>query len=154
MTNQIQYPQEWTNVGDTNPERYGGLFIKRKASGWLIIETRHYADIHDSVSENQYQFMHKLLENDEVWVNGNPYKGFTEWAINKLNEFNLSFDVENDPYLPENETFEDYVDYYMENHIDEIINSLCFCVNHSEQINYDENYWGYLENYGIEESNF
>ena len=162
LENHYAYPTEWQIYGDVNPERHGGIFVKWDRDMWEVIETHHYADLPKGLSENEHMFEHMWIEPMDIWVNGNPYNGFNERMLNQLNAFsNLPitiFNPENsDKHLPDNETYEQYVDYYLENEwqklIGYVIHSMRGYVD-SSPINYDKDYWGYLEKKGIEKENF
>jgi hypothetical protein len=160
--NLYAYPTEWQNYGDVNPERHGGIFVKWDRDMWEVIETRHYADIHDSVSENQHMFEHMWIEPMDIWVNGNPYNGFTDRMLSGLDSFsNLPFVVFNpenaDKHMPDNETYEGYVNHYLEDEWNRLIGYVVHVMTQyadSDPLNFDEDYWGYLEKYGIEKENF
>jgi len=160
LENLYAYPKEWQNYGDINPERHGGIFVKWDRDMWHIVETTHYADIHQSVSENEHMFSHMYVEPMDIWVNGNPYEGFNEKVLKRLHEFNnLSFTPANkdSDIIPESENYQDYVNYYLKNEwkglLPHVIHSLMGYVD-SDPINFSPEYWNYLEKYGINRKDF
>lgn len=155
----IETPEEWVNIGDANPQRYGGIFVKWEKDYWEVINTTHFAELHDDFSDDEYMFEVYYVEPDDIWINGNPYKGFTDFAIEKLNKYsNLPFDiVTNEADLPEEEQYHDYVDWYLNEHNEFIITrfiSSFIGFHGTYDTHFESDYWGYLSNYGIEESDF
>jgi len=162
LTNLYAKPKEWQNYGDCNPERHGGLFTTWNNDMWKIIETTHYADIHDSVSKNQHRFTIMFMEPMDIWKNGNPLEGFTMETWNKLQNFSgLPFDPikkeNSDSEIPDNETYAGYVEWYLNNHFLNLLPYLV-SIHTSRHIrrndNFNSDYWGYLQNHGIEKENF
>jgi hypothetical protein len=154
-------PDNWINVGDTSPQRHGGIFVKwdNTHGYWHIIETRHPCDIQNAISEDSYRFEHMHLEPQEVWINGNPYEGFTEKTLENFDKFSsLPFTPLNPDSgeLPEGESYESYVDWYID---EEWYSIFSYIVDihrghiHST-IDYFRDYWKYLDNHGIEKSDF
>jgi hypothetical protein len=150
-------PSEWVNYGDVNPERHGGIFVKWDNDMWHIIETTHFADLPKGMSDNEHMFTHMFMEPMDIWTNGNPTKGFTERAMKELQSFNnMGFDPLNPGEIPEGESYQEYVEWYMDSYMRRLVGNLAFAFTqyiHGDT-DYSEDYWGYLEHYGIEESNF
>lgn len=141
-------PNEWVNYGDVNPQKHGGIFVKWTNGHWHIIETR-----------GSYMNHHYIDPND-VWVEGEPLNGFTDWAADQLESYsNGPFHLNdvNNPDLPDDVTFAEHMRWIVDNHTEWIVGSLAIAYvgyygpHKSEKA---EDYWAYLENYGIEEQNF
>ena len=159
LENLYAYPTEWQNYGDVNPERYGGIFVRWDRDMWEVIETTHHADLPKDFSENEHMFEHMWIEPMDIWVNGNPYEGFTDRMKSGFESFsNLPIHIYNDSdELPKGETYRDYVNYYLENEWDRLIG---YVIHHmrgyvdSSPVNFSSDYWGYLEKYGINRKDF
>jgi hypothetical protein len=156
-----QIPKEWENYGDSNPERYGGLFVKWDNTQWHIVETTHYTDIHDSVSTNEHMFKHMYIKEMDIWKNGNPYNGFTDRTYKGLMEFSdLPFDPirkeNSDSEIPDSETYDDYVVWYMDTCFEKLLPYLVSIYRQwlDKTHDFSSNYWKYLEREGIEKENF
>jgi len=159
MTNLYKIPQEWTNYGDANPERHGGLFVKWDNGMWHCVQTTHFADLPKDMTDNEHMFEDIYVEPMDIWKNGNPYDGFTKDALKFFGEYSTQpFNVTNDPDLPENETYKDYVNFYLQNEIEWIISTFIFSFvgyyHANRKTDFAKDYWGYLETYGIEKENF
>lgn len=152
------YPQEWQNYGDVNPERHGGLFVKWEHGMWHCIETRHFADLPDGISEDEHMFTHVWVEPQDIWIDGDPYEGFTDDALKFFSEYSRQpFNISNNPDLPEGETYESYVDYYMQDEIEWIVST--YIHSHvgyygGNDTDFSPDYWNYLENQGIDTARF
>ena len=149
-------PTQWENHGDINPERHGGLFVKWDNGMWHMIETTHYADLPEFLSENEHMFSHMYIEPQDVWENGNPYNGFTERMLKELKSFsNLPFEPMNpdSDSMPKNESYGDYVEWYLSNHSNRLVGLVCHSMRGyvDSTNNFSNDYWGYLGNYGIEQ---
>ena len=162
LENLYAYPKEWQNYGDINPERHGGIFVKWDGHMWKVIETRHYANLPKDLSENEHMFEHMWIEPMDIWANSDPYEGFTDRMKSGLESFsNLPFVVFNpenaDKHMPDNETYEDYVNHYLENEWERLIG---YVIHHmrgyvdSRPVNFSPKYWNYLEKYGINRKDF
>jgi len=159
LENLYAYPNKWQNYGDVNPERHGGIFVKWDRDMWHIVETRHYADLPKDLSENEHMFEHMWIEPMDIWVNGNPYEGFTDRMKSGFESFSsLPFDpTMSESELPDSETYQDYVNHYLENEWDRLIG---YVIHHmrgyvdSRPVNFSPEYWNYLEKYGINRKDF
>lgn len=144
----IERPNDWVNYGDVNPQKHGGLFVRWTNGEWHIIET------------NGCYFSHYYMDPTDVWENGEPLNGFTDWAAERLQEYShgpFHLDNVNNPDLPEGEAFEDYMAWIVDNHLEWVIGSLAlsFSAWYSPHSNDSvEDYWTYLEKFGIEQENF
>jgi len=158
MSEPYAIPENWQNYGDVNPERHGGLFVVWERDMWHCIETRHHADLPDGISEDEHMFEHVWIEPMDIWIDGDPYQGFTDDALRFFGEYSRQpFNISNDPDLPEGETYESYVDYYMENEIEWVVST--YIMSHvgyygGRRPDFESDYWGYLENQGIDVSRF
>lgn len=160
----LKVPENWVNVGDANPERHGGIFVKwDSVCNWHIIETRHYADLPHGLTEKEHMFEHIYPNTDEMWENPKNLKeGFTDWFMKELDSFhNPSVDprfFENpESELPENETIDEFIDWLLEENAERLVLDFAFAYTGyygGHTTDFSEDYWGYLENYGIEEENF
>jgi hypothetical protein len=77
---------EWRNYGDANPRIHGGRFIRFDESGeyWQIIETRDLQEVgpQDMIRNGErFMFEDKTVYPDDVWVDGDPMKGFTDAMV-------------------------------------------------------------------------
>lgn len=150
-------PTEWQNFGDISPKRHGGIFVKWEKDMWHIIETYHPNVIPNEISEDQFRFEHYWLEEMDIWQNGKPENGFTENMLKGLDEFSsLPFDIMSKEELPESESYQDYVNWYIENHFVRLLGHIVHIQteNHPYEVNYSQDYWDYLSDYGINPDNF
>jgi len=159
LENLYAYPTEWQNYGDINPERYGGIFVKWEGHMWKVIETRHYADLPKDLSENEHMFEHMWIEPMDIWVNSEPYEGFTERMLNGFDSFSsLPFDpTMSESELPDSETYQDYVNHYLENEWESLLPYVIYHMRgyvDSRPVNFSPEYWNYLEKYGINRKDF
>ena len=158
LENLYAKPTEWENYGDVNPERYGGLFVKWDKGMWHLIETTHYADLPKFLSENEHMFSHMYIEPQDVWKNGNPYKGFTDRMLKELKSFSnlpfVPFNPENaDKNMPKDESYTDYVEWYLSEHTNRLMGLVCHSIRgYADPTNdFSTDYWSYLESYDIEQ---
>lgn len=151
-------PKNWQNFGDKNPKRYGSIFVKWTNGEWHIIETTHYGDIHSSVSENEHMFEHMFMEPRDIFEKGEIKNGFTYWAKQRLKECsNKPFHLlESESELPENETYDDYMEWIVNNHLETVLGILssAYKLHADKKTDFSKNYWDYLSNYGINPDNF
>lgn len=164
MDDRLKIPTEWQNIGDVNPERHGGIFIRYDNVGdYHVIETRHYADLPDGLTESEHMFEHSYVPIDDMLQDPEDLsKGFTDWFLRKLDEYHnpvvdpVYFEnPENE--LPENETIGDLMEWVLEEKANELIST--FLHSHVSyyggySTDFDSDYWGYLENHGIDKENF
>ena len=151
-------PTEWENYGDLNPERHGGLFVKWDKGMWHLIETTHHADIPEFLSKNEHMFSHMYIEPQDVWKNGDPYKGFTNRMLKELKSFSnlpfVPFNPENaDKNMPKDESYTDYVEWYLSEHTNRLMGLVCHSMRgYVDPTNdFSTDYWSYLESYDIEQ---
>lgn len=162
MDERLKIPEEWINIGDANPERHGGIFVRWKGDMWHIIQSRHFADLPKGISDQEHMFEHMWMEPMDIFENGEDiYGGLDPWAKKQLESFNncpFGLELVNDPsLLPEDESHEDFINWVLDNHANWLITSLCYAYTSycgGYDTDFDSDYWGYLENCGIEESEF
>lgn len=153
QTPDYRKPREWVNFGDINPELHGGLWVKWDNDMWHIIETYHPEDLPEDFAKGRFYFEHIWLEEMDIWVEGKPENGFTEWALDQLDSFsNAPFDPMPGSELPQGETMGYYMNWVIENHCEWLIGSLAFAYagyygGHESDLS--ENYWEYLARYDI-----
>jgi hypothetical protein len=129
----------WKNYGDTSPREHGGWFLNWKGSYWRLVKTRDLEG-HSMLegSDDRYMFKSYKIYPSDVWVDGDPEKGFTQGMKDIVETFNNQdfdpMDVEEVEYL---------------------IPDLPFHSGMRERETYAANYWKHLEgNWGITASKF
>lgn len=157
-TANYQKPENWLNFGDMNPKRHGGLFVRWERDMWHIIQTYHPDDLPEDFTKGRFRFNHYWLEESDIWVDGKPENGFTEWAESEFDSFSHKpFDIVPENELPEGETMASQMNWVVENHIEWVVGSLAYSFSGyytSHRDEFDSDYWDYLSHYGIDESNF
>lgn len=152
-------PASWENYGDVNPEQHGGRFIRWEGNGWHVIETRK---IGEAVPEDigapgdTHVAFDSYFYPEDVFQGGNPQNGLTDDMMRIVESLGdemltLNWFRENPDEVPEGEDpeyapeFRSRLAYYVVDLTHHIGDSRMDTV---------EDYWEYLESYGIEESEF
>lgn len=120
---------KWENYWDANPKAHGGAFIKWNGNGFRTVITEP-RDMHpEEVSEGRIQFGVITIYPDEIWVDGNPERGFTEDIQSRFNTW------QNGPETPYDLTAVKAVCH------DHILHFGMYHLNGQEQWVEPENYW-------------
>lgn len=157
MTENYKIPKEWHNFGDINPKRHGGLFVKWDRDMWQIIKTTHYQDLPNGMTDNEFMFEQIYMEPMDIWKDGKPENGFTDWAIDELeNNYNKPFTY-NPTEIQEESSMSEFMDWVLKNHGVWLIGTLAFGFAHyysTHDNDFEEDYWSYLQSFGIEKEDF
>jgi hypothetical protein len=128
----------WKNYGDISPRVAGGRFLKWEGSYWTLVVTRDMEG-HGMLegSDDRYMFNEYVFGPSDVWVDGDPEKGFTEEMQNAADALNRDIDPMD---MEEVEWVLPDLSHHMRQHPDDT---------------YAANYWKHLErNWGITASKF
>ena len=157
----LKVPKEWINIGDMNPERHGGIFVKWNRDGYEVIRTRHFAELPDGFSENEHMFDHYWIYPDEFFVNPEkPQEGFTDWASREIETFHkppVTQEVLTGETKPDRVSMNEHIEGLLSEYNEKIITDLCYAYSGyygSHEMNLDADYWDYLQHHGIEEEKF
>lgn len=163
MDKRLKIPKEWINIGDVNPERHGGIFVKWDRDMWEIVTTTHYADLPKDLAKGRHMFERGWLEPMEIFENpDNLTEGFTDWATKELQSFHKPpFEIESlnnpDEYIPDSVTIDEHINWILDNEAMWIVTNAAFAYEGYyglRDMDFSEDYWSYLENYGIEKEKF
>lgn len=79
--------ENWVNYGDLSPIQHGGCFVRWDSpqGRWNVVYTEH-SDMfpEDIIPENHVVIHHMYVYDDDVFRNGNPQKGPTEWFLDEI----------------------------------------------------------------------
>jgi hypothetical protein len=121
----------WRNYGDANPDRHGGRFARWDGDTLHLVET----DLWDEDRGEQMVRRH-WFELDDVFVNGDPNKGFTRAMQSILDSFGDRWTT------PETFEFQDRITYYA---VDLPFHAGSDSDYEFHQIGTGDDYWNYLE---------
>ena len=129
--------EEWSNYGDCNPKTHGGRFVQfdESADMWRLIETASW-------SSEEYMFVEYHIEEDDIFVGGDPAKGWTDAMVSIFESFGMSeseYDVTNPEILRR-------IQYY--------IVDLPHETRISGEDTYHADYWDALEDKGVNVGGF
>lgn len=80
---ELDFVETWENYGDMNPKQYGGVYGKWTGDQWKVVET--WTSV-----ENEFEIRIDWVEPMDIWVNGNPERGFTEKFQEELDSYPVS----------------------------------------------------------------
>jgi hypothetical protein len=83
-THEIVPETEWTNYGDVNPRDHGGRFVRWTGRYWVVHETRPPETLPDGLSETEHLVMTGYVDPEEIWVDGDPDHGPTDWLAETI----------------------------------------------------------------------
>lgn len=134
----IEPNTEWTNYGDVNPQLHGGRWVRFERDMWHIIETVSHHDLPDGMVDNEHLVQHTWVEPMDLFEGGNPDNGPTDTFSDILNQFSH---------------VDGYVNALVDFDIEYFVADFTHYV-HSNREDYpnDSNYWDYLEQFDIEQS--
>ena len=75
------FPSEWINYGDVDPVVHGGAWIRRDGGMWQVVANYNLRENgpEGMIRDGEHQMVQTYwFEPQDVWIDGDPDKGFSE----------------------------------------------------------------------------
>lgn len=105
-----EFPTEWVNYGDVNPEIHGGLWVRYEGSAGFKVVRTNRADMVVPDGDPDFQVVEvSYVDVDDIWREGRPSAGFTDAMLAVLDALGDERHAE----APANPEFVDRIAYYV-----------------------------------------